>query len=253
MPVGRLAGMPGEAGREPGRKPGDAIVQARGRELGRAAGREILTAGRLRSALAAELDPIVDAGHPLPGKGMRRAAVLILLDAADDPAVLLTQRAAHMRKHAGQVSFPGGSMDPGESEVQAALREAWEECAIPGEGVQVWGQLPASSLPVTSFSVTPVVGVWDSALTLEPVASPAEVEAIHLVKVADLAAPANRGSWHRAAAGREYGGAAFQVGDLVIWGFTAMLLDGLLVVAGWSRPWDTERRIAVPRRFGGWD
>lgn len=233
MPTGGLAGVPGK----PESKPG----------CGR------LTGGRLRSALRASPEAIVDAGHPVPEGGMRRAAVLMLLDSVEDPGVLLTERAASLRTHAGQVSFPGGSIEPGENEVQAALREAWEECAIPAAGVKVWGQLPASSLPVTSFSVTPVVGVWNSALALEPVASPAEVREIHLVKVADLANPANRGSWQRQVAGSVHAGAAFRVGDLVIWGFTAMLLDGLLEVAGWSEPWDAHRPIGVPKRFGGWD
>ncbi|MEW6897282.1 CoA pyrophosphatase [Trueperella pyogenes] len=209
-----------------------------------------LTTDRLRLALAgAGLDAITDGHHPAPVAGLRRAAVLILFDADRDPRVVLTERSPRLRQHAGQISFPGGRVDPGESARAAALREAWEECAIVDAGVRVLGELPASSLPVSSFAVTPVVAVWDGTGPLEPTASPDEVDAVHMVKVADLADPDNRGTWWQArttaSGGARLGGAAFAVDGLVIWGFTAMILDGVLEVAGWTRPWDTERVIDV--------
>ncbi|WP_461025006.1 NUDIX hydrolase [Trueperella pyogenes] len=204
-----------------------------------------LTTDRLRLALAgAGLDAITDGHHPAPVAGLRRAAVLILFDADRDPRVVLTERSPRLRQHAGQISFPGGRVDPGESARAAALREAWEECAIVDAGVRVLGELPASSLPVSSFAVTPVVAVWDGTGPLEPTASPDEVDAVHMVKVADLADPDNRGTWRQARTPAS-GGAAFAVAGLVIWGFTAMILDGVLEVAGWTRPWDTERVIDV--------
>ena len=213
-------------------------------------------------------EPIIDGRHPVPAEGMRKAAVLILLTNEADPRLILTERAAHLRRHAGQVSFPGGSRDGQETPEQTALREAMEECAIDAGGVRILGRLPASSLPVTAFAVTPVVGVWDSAVPLEFVADPVEVADIHTVPVSALVDPANRGSWvlsgeRAAAAARSeggnpevarqmrYTGPVFVYGEVVIWGFTAMLLDGLLELAGWAQPWDHNRIIEVPRRFRG--
>lgn len=192
---------------------------------------------------------------------MRKAAVLMLLVDDGELSIVLTERAAHLRKHAGQISFPGGSRDGRETPEQTALRETYEECGIDAGGVRVLGRLPASSLPVTAFSVVPVVGVWEGGLPLEHAADPEEVAATYTVPVNALADPANRGIWRWRAetdsvAGVSAGairheGPAFVRGELVIWGFTAMLLDGLLELAGWDRPWDRNRVIDVPTRFGG--
>ncbi|MCM7726628.1 CoA pyrophosphatase [Enterobacter hormaechei] len=89
----------------------------------------------------------------------RQAAVLIPVVRREQPGLLLTQRSLHMRKHAGQVAFPGGAVDSTDASlIAAALREAHEEVAIPPEAVEVIGVLPPVD-SVTGFQVTPVVGI----------------------------------------------------------------------------------------------
>ncbi|WP_313062903.1 CoA pyrophosphatase [Atlantibacter hermannii] len=89
----------------------------------------------------------------------RQAAVLVPIVRRPVPGLLLTQRSTRMRKHAGQVAFPGGARDPEDSSlIAAALREAQEEVAIPPETVEVIGVLPTAD-SVTGFQVTPVVGI----------------------------------------------------------------------------------------------
>ena len=89
----------------------------------------------------------------------RQAAVLIPVVRRPEPGLLLTQRSVHLRKHAGQVAFPGGAVDSTEASlIAAALREAQEEVAIPPDVVEVIGVLPPVD-SVTGFQVTPVVGV----------------------------------------------------------------------------------------------
>ena len=99
----------------------------------------------------------------------RRGAVLMVFadrdaDPADDLAhrgeLLLTERNHHMRSHPGQVSFPGGSLDEGETPVEAALREAHEEIGLVPAEVEVFGELPELWLPPSNFAVTPILGYW---------------------------------------------------------------------------------------------
>lgn len=89
----------------------------------------------------------------------RRAAVLVPVVRRPEPGLLLTKRASHMRKHAGQVAFPGGAVDSSDTSlIAAALREAHEEVAIPPQAVDIIGILPPVD-SVTGFQVTPVVGI----------------------------------------------------------------------------------------------
>ena len=89
----------------------------------------------------------------------RQAAVLIPVVRREQPGLLLTKRSSHLRKHAGQVAFPGGAVDASDASlIAAALREAQEEVAIPPESVEVIGVLPPVD-SVTGFQVTPVVGI----------------------------------------------------------------------------------------------
>ena len=180
-----------------------------------------------------------------PGTG-REAAVLVLLgdpQAPGGPDLLLIERASTLRKHAGQIAFPGGAVDPGESPQQAALREAYEEVRLDPATVRVLGELPAALIQVSAFRVHPIVGTAPAA-PLSP--QPGEVAAVHRVPLAALADPANRSSW-RHSSGRT--GPGFSVADLYVWGFTAYVTDALLAAGGWEQPWDRERFTDIPHRF----
>jgi len=95
------------------------------------------------------------------------AAVLVAITDRPAPGLLLTVRREHMRKHAGQVAFPGGRVDEGETAVRAALREAQEELALDPADVQVLGEAD-SYRTVTGYGVTPVVGLVPPDLELTP-------------------------------------------------------------------------------------
>ena len=97
----------------------------------------------------------------------RAAAVLVGLTLEPDPRVLLTVRSAHLPTHQGQVSFPGGSLESGESSVEAALREAWEEVGLQRERVQVLGELDDVFTPA-GFHVTPVLARLEAQPHLAP-------------------------------------------------------------------------------------
>ncbi|MDR8449015.1 CoA pyrophosphatase, partial [Acinetobacter baumannii] len=100
--------------------------------------------------------------RPQPSRhalNQRQAAVLVPIVRRPQPGLLLTQRSPLLRKHAGQVAFPGGAVDNTDATlIAAALREAQEEVAIPPEAVEVIGVLPPVD-SVTGFQVTPVVGI----------------------------------------------------------------------------------------------
>jgi 8-oxo-dGTP pyrophosphatase MutT (NUDIX family) len=191
------------------------------------------------------LQPVADAalgvlpeqlsGFRPPATGGRAGAVLILFGMGETgPDVLLIERAHDMRSHAGQMAFPGGAVDPEDAdEVAAALREAVEETGLDPRGVQVFASLPALFLPPSGFVVTPVLGWWHTPSAVHAV-DPREVASVHRVPVADLVAPVNR---LRVRHPSGWVGAAFRLGDLLVWGFTAGLLDRLLRLAGWEEPW----------------
>ena len=184
------------------------------------------TAGRM------EVDPAV---LP-PASGGRPSAVLVLFaQGADGPDLLLIQRSEGLRLHAGQPAFPGGAIDAADSgPVAAALREAAEEVGLDPGGVEVVGTLPELFIERTGFRVVPVLAWWRRPCAVAPV-DPREVAAVEQVAVAELAEPAAR-LMVRGPNGRL--SPAFRVRGMLIWGFTAILVDRLLAVGGWERPWD---------------
>jgi 8-oxo-dGTP pyrophosphatase MutT (NUDIX family) len=181
---------------------------------------------------------------PVPDRTARPAAVLILFgEDLHGPDLLLLQRASTMRNHAGQPAFPGGAVDPDDDgPVGAALREAREETGLDPGGVEVLTTLPQLWLPASNFAVTPVLGWWREPSPVD-VHDPGEVESVVRVSVAELTDPANR---LRVSHVSGFIGPAFEVGGMLVWGFTAGLLDRLLEFGGWAMPWDQNRVEDLP-------
>jgi 8-oxo-dGTP pyrophosphatase MutT (NUDIX family) len=182
-----------------------------------------------------------------PEPGARAAAVLILFgEGPGGPDILLTERAATLNSHAGQPAFPGGRIDPEDGgPVQAALREAWEEAGVQPEGVHVLSTLPELYLSRSRHRVTPVAAWWREPSDIAP-GHPGEVATVARVPIAELVDPANRMTV-RHPSGMTLG-PAFQVRDMLVWGFTAGLLIQVLDAGGWNRPWDVERVEDLPAR-----
>jgi len=181
----------------------------------------------------------VDTPPPfLPPAGVGRPSAVLVLFAGgpDGPDLLFIQRSNGLRLHAGQPAFPGGAIDAADSgPVAAALREATEEVGVDPAGVDVVGTLPELFIPPTGFRVVPVLAWWRRPAAVAPV-DPGEVAAVERIGVRELADPAVR-TMVRVPDGRTT--PAFRVRGMLIWGFTAMLVDRLLRLGGWEQPWET--------------
>ena len=173
-------------------------------------GRAALT--RLRDAEAGDFTRL-----PTPdGEGQRQSAVLVLFGEQPDsgPDILVLQRAATMRNHAGQPAFPGGAVDPTDIDtIACALREAEEEVGLDPATVEVVATLPTLWIPVSNFLVTPVVAWWRSPHPVGP-ADPAEVARVERLPIRDLIDPANR---LRVRHPSGWIGPAFRIHDMLVW------------------------------------
>ncbi len=166
-----------------------------------------------------------------------RAAVLIPIYPAPEPTLIFTLRTENLSSHRGQISFPGGSVDPSDpSPTHAALRETEEELGIPPGEVEIVGELDTTPTFVSGFVISPFVGWLAHAPVLRP--NPAEVaEVIHVpLRALDERSRRDPGYEHD---GRTYPTEAWVFEGRVIWGLTARLVRLLLVTladAGLAAP-----------------
>jgi 8-oxo-dGTP pyrophosphatase MutT (NUDIX family) len=172
-----------------------------------------------------------------PNPPLTPAAVLVpLLDHGDRITVLLTQRAADLRAHAGQISFPGGRIDPEDSSPEAAaLREADEEIGLPPASVEVIGRLDTYEVR-TGFEITPVVGFVEPGFDM--VYEPEEVADAFEVPLSFILDPANHERQSRVFQGKRRFFYVLPFEDRYIWGATAGMLVNLFeVLTGQTARW----------------
>jgi 8-oxo-dGTP pyrophosphatase MutT (NUDIX family) len=170
-----------------------------------------------------------------PNVDWRLAAVLVpLLPRPDGVHVLFTERSKELRAHAGQVSFPGGGIEPQDAGPrEAALRESFEEVGLREEHVETIGQLDDCPTFVSGFVIAPFVGIVDpiafTAAGRYPwTPSAAEIAALHELPLSEFLVPGNRRVEMRAREGIPYELTWYTIDGTIIWGATARILRQLL-------------------------
>ena len=182
--------------------------------------REALERGRRRSPILLLGDVLEPAEAPLV-----QAAVLVAVVDWPEPTVILTERPTTMRKHPGQISFPGGRIEPSDDGViAAALREAEEEIGLAPEAVEVIGEADLYRT-ITGFEVTPVIGVVRPGLALRP--HPGEVAGMFEAPLHFLLDPARQTVRTVEIAGQERRYYEIMWQDRRIWGATAAMIVNL--------------------------
>jgi 8-oxo-dGTP pyrophosphatase MutT (NUDIX family) len=201
----------------------------------------------LRTALPgppaqARLAPVPRRGWPTelnPARARNAAGLLLVFPKEETPRffpdrdeahIILTVRADGLR-HGGQVSLPGGVVDPGETFEQAALREAHEEVALVLDDVRLLGALTPLDIPVSGFRLHPIVAAHPTRPQLTP--SDSEVARILEVSVDDLLNPGHLVTTERRREGVAFTVPAFRIANVEIWGATAMVLAEFLALLGW--------------------
>ena len=161
---------------------------------------------------------------------LRAAAVLIAVWLQPEGArLILTKRSSHLKHHRGQIAFPGGKVDAGDSGPEAAaLREAWEEIGLPPQRVEVLGRLPSHET-VTNYMITPILGlVRDDFIPVPEVGEVDEVFSVPLEHVLDRGQFVIEGRVWKGQPRRYF---AVPYGPYYIWGATARILRNLAEMA----------------------
>jgi 8-oxo-dGTP pyrophosphatase MutT (NUDIX family) len=185
-----------------------------------------LSLDNVERVLAASGPPVPS---PLEGTGVRASAVLAPLYELDgETFVVLTRRAQHLRAHRGEVSFPGGGVEPGESAAGAAVREAREEIALDPTLVRLIGELDHLQTYSSQSYITPFVGALGGRPSLEP--SPAEVEKILHVALRELLLPEVYREEHWGLRPLDRPLYFFELYGDTVWGATALMLRNLLAL-----------------------
>ncbi len=166
----------------------------------------------------------LNAAGTAPGpRDLRGAGVLVAV--RDTGGVILTKRSPALSQHPGQIAFPGGKIEPGDRDAAAAaLREAWEETALPPEAVEVLGELPGHET-VTGFSMVPVLAYVRGPVALRPEAGEvAEIFEVPLDHLADISRYRVEARMWRGVPRRYY---VVPWGPYYVWGATARILRAL--------------------------
>jgi 8-oxo-dGTP pyrophosphatase MutT (NUDIX family) len=179
-------------------------------------------AERSKSLSELLLDPAEAA--ELEAHGRTDAAVLVPMHGwPSNPGLVFTERRSDLKRHAGEISFPGGRRDEGEELIDTALREAEEEIGLSPHNVDLVGALPPIGTFVTNYKITPFVGLIEEGMRFEP--NPTEVESVLIASLDDLAAGYEKRRLVRR--GVPIKTDTYLVGDKLIWGATARILAEL--------------------------
>jgi 8-oxo-dGTP pyrophosphatase MutT (NUDIX family) len=187
---------------------------------------------KLEAGMARDLSLVLHDGPAIDLSALTvPAAVLVAVTDRSEPGVILTQRPDTMRKHPGQVAFPGGRVDPEDADViAAAAREAWEEIALPPESLAIIGTTDVYRT-ITGYAVTPVIAVVPPDLPLFP--NDDEVAAIFEVPLSFLLDPANHRTVDVMFDGKPRTYVEMHWQDRRIWGATAAMIVNLSRRLSW--------------------
>ena len=195
-----------------------------------------ITLDRVRASMRAMPPPGTEPALPaeLPGGGRSAGVLVALFEEYGESRVILTRRSSNLRSHTGEVSFPGGRVEPGEEPMSAALREASEEVGLDPSLVDILGELAPLTTMSSRAAITPYVGALSTRPSLTP--NPDEVELAFDVALADLAGPGVHREERWSAPGMPEDRAMhfFDLPDDIVWGATARVLHELLTLV--TRP-----------------
>jgi 8-oxo-dGTP pyrophosphatase MutT (NUDIX family) len=181
-------------------------------------------ADRIRGVLAGRAKRAVE----MPER-VAAAVLLMVFERDGEPWIVLTKRTQHVRSHKGEISFPGGVRDPADSTLeQTAVREAVEELGVDPSVIEIVGELDDLPTFSSGYVVSPFVAVVQPVATYSP--SPAEIDEVIEVPVAELARVGRAAVWDRG--GRQVPTHVFETGGHVVWGATGRILRDFLDVVG---------------------